>query len=242
MILSAHQPAYMPWLGYLHKIALCDRFVILDNVQFEKNSFINRNQIKSPNGPIWLTIPVLLTGHTRLTVQDIKIDNSTDWRNKHWKSILFNYKKAPFFGKYSDYFEQLYKKDWIKLVDIIDDQLKFFLNTLNIKTPVLYQSKLQIKSKKQELIVDLCRKTGSDIFVFGALGKDYAQKEIFDKNHIKIYFQEYQHPIYSQLRGDFLPNLSALDLIFNVCAQNAMDIIAGGNINKDQLKDLLKEQ
>ena len=101
MILTAHQPMYLLWLGLFHKIAISDVYVYLDNVQFEKNSFSNRNRIKSAQEPIWLTVPVLLKNHLKKTIKEIQIDNSRDWRRKHWKSIYLNYKKAPYFNRYS---------------------------------------------------------------------------------------------------------------------------------------------
>lgn len=94
MILSAHQPAYLPWLGYFHKIAISDVFVILDEVQFEKNSFINRNKIKTSNGSVWMSVPINIDGHMNKTIRDMEISNKFNWRKKHWKSIYLNYKKA----------------------------------------------------------------------------------------------------------------------------------------------------
>lgn len=95
MILSIHQPAYLPWLGYFDRIARSDKFVYLDNVQFERNSFINRNRIKTANGPIWLTIPVRLKEHFNKTIADIEIDARQNWKRKHLRSIEQNYRHAP---------------------------------------------------------------------------------------------------------------------------------------------------
>ena len=93
MILTAHQPAYLPWLGYFHKIAISDTFVILDKVQFEKNSFTNRNKIKTSNGSTWLSIPMEMSEHTNKAIKEMSIHNKFNWRQKHWKSIYLNYKK-----------------------------------------------------------------------------------------------------------------------------------------------------
>src|SRR5580704_11293436 len=97
MMLSAHQPAYLPWLGYFHKIAQADVFVYLDSVQYEKNSYINRNQIKTPQGASWLTIPVKTKGHMGGSLRTTNIDDSQPWRSKHLKSIEMNYRKASRF-------------------------------------------------------------------------------------------------------------------------------------------------
>jgi hypothetical protein len=108
-VLTAHQPAYLPWLGYFHKASLSHDFVVLDDVQFEKNSFINRNKIKTANGDAWLTIPVEMKGHTGRAVKEMKIEEGSDWRKKHWNSIYLSYKKAPYFSEYADFFEHYYK-------------------------------------------------------------------------------------------------------------------------------------
>ena len=99
-IATAHQPAYLPWLGYFHKISLSDEFILLDSVQFEKNSFTNRNKIKVSNGEAWLTIPVEMKGHINRNINEMVIDEKFDWRKKHWNSLLMNYKKSPYFSIY----------------------------------------------------------------------------------------------------------------------------------------------
>ena len=105
MIISAHQPAYLPWCGYFQRISMSDVFVILDEVQFEKNSFTNRNQIKTSNGVFWLTVPVRLKGHLSSNIKQIEISDNGQWAKKHWKTIKQNYLKAPFFDLYQDTFK-----------------------------------------------------------------------------------------------------------------------------------------
>ena len=236
MILSAHQPAYLPWLGYFHKIALADQFIILDHVQYEKNSFINRNKIKSANGPIWLTIPVKNKAHLNKSIAEMEIDNQINWQDKHWKAIYYNYKKAPFFRKYCDFFEDLYKRDWIKLSDIINCQLEYLLKEIRIETKINNQSAFNIVGSKQELIINICHKFHAKEFIFGELGKDYADSDYFKSKGINIYFQNYHCPVYSQLWGDFVPNLSIIDLLFNVDPKNLLDIIMMNNQSVGDLK------
>jgi hypothetical protein len=235
-IVSAHQPAYLPWLGFFHKIALADDFVVLDNVQFEKNSFINRNKIKTPDGPLWLTVPVLTAGHTRNSVYDIKINNSVNWKSKHWKSICLNYRKATYFAKFSGFFEDMFLKDWERLCDLLDYSFQFFINELGIKARIHKQRDLNISGKKQELIFDLVKHFGANVFVFGALGKEYADVSYFEQNSIIPYFQDYRHPDYPQSGNDFIPNLSVIDILFNVGKERAGEIIMEGNITNDELR------
>ncbi|MBL4933548.1 WbqC family protein [Clostridium paridis] len=240
MILSAHQPAYLPWLGYFHKIAISDKFVVLDEVQFEKNSFTNRNRIKTSNGALWLSVPIKMNGHMDKTIKTMEIDNKYNWKDKHWKSIYLNYKKTQYFHHYSDFLEDVYKREWSNLVDLTEYMNKFFLSELRIKTKIYYQSNIETKEKKQELIVELCKKLNCDTFVFGKLGRSYADRSYFGKNNINIYFQEYNHPTYNQAWDDFIPNIAIIDLLFNVSKDEALDIITRENINKKTLYKLFQ--
>lgn len=235
-ILSAHQPAYLPWLGFFHKIALSDDFVLLDSVQFEKNSFTNRNKIKTPNGAIWLTVPVLMTGHTQAAIHEIKINNSVNWRDKHWKSICLNYKKAPYFKDFSGFFEDMFQKEWDNLYGLIEHSFKFFVKELGIKTKIHSQRALDIHSKKQGLIIDLAKYFDASLFVFGAQGKDYVDTDYFKQNGVIAYFQDYRHPVYPQIGGDFVSNMSVIDLLFNVGSERSQEIIMQLNTGKDELR------
>lgn len=190
MTLSAHQPAYIPWIGYFNKIVSTDQFIIMDDVQFEKNSFINRNQIQTNQGNnIWLTIPVQTKDYKNKSIRDIEIDNKTQWRKKHWESIYQNYKKFPYFKLYENEIRKIYDNDWNYLIDILNYQLNTILSILDIKTNLIYLSDLNIKSKKQELIRDMCIKTNSHSFYFGANGINYAELDFFNKENISILFQ-----------------------------------------------------
>ena len=234
MILTAHQPAYLPWLGLLHKMAISDTYVYLDNVQFEKNSFTNRNKIKSVNGPIWLTVPVSLKNHIKKTIKEIKIASNLDWRKKHWKSLYLNYKKTPFFNRYSDFFENIYKKQWYYLTDLNEYMLKWFLKEIGIKAKYYKASEINFKRYKSDLVLDICKKLKADLYVSGAMGKDYIKEKNFSRESIKIYYQNYKHPQYSQLHGDFLPYMSIIDLLFNY-GDKTLEILMGENITKEEL-------
>lgn len=233
-ILTAHQPSYLPWLGLFHKIAISDKYVYLDSVQFEKNSFSNRNKIKLAQGPVWLTVPVLLKDHFKKTIKEIEIDNSRDWRNSHWKSIYLNYKKAPFFPRYSDFFENVYKKEWHYLTDLNEYMLKWFLKELGININYCKASEFNFEGYKSYLVLDMCKKLKADLYVFGILGKGYAKEEDFVKENTKIYFQDYNHPEYPQLWKGFMPNMSVIDLLFN-CGEKSLEILMQGNITKEEL-------
>jgi hypothetical protein len=234
MILTAHQPVYLPWLGLFHKIALSDEFCYFDDVQYQIKDFNGRNKIKIVNGSVWLTVPVKARGYRDKKIREIEIDNSQDWRSKHFKSIYLNYKKAPFFNNYADFFEDVYKKDWTYLSDLNEYMLKWFLIELGVKVNYYKASELDFQGYKSDLVLDMCKKLKADLYIFGALGKDYADEQKFNDENVKIYFQDYKHPVYKQLNGDFLPYMSIIDLLFN-CGDKSLEVLMSGNITKEEL-------
>ncbi|MBO0523282.1 hypothetical protein EXQ42_04315 [Clostridium botulinum] len=239
MILTAHQPVYLPWLGLFHKIALSDVYCFFDDVQYLRRDWNNRNKIKTSNGDIWLTVPVLSKGHMEKSIKDIEINNTIDWRKKHWRAIYTSYKKAPYFSKYADFFEELYKKEWYYLVELNEYMLKFFLDQLGINIKFIRQSELNFKGYKSDLVLDMCKKLEANAYIFGELGKNYADIKSFEREGIKLYFQEYNHPIYKQLWGEFISHISIIDLLFNVGSERALDIIMQGNVTQKELMNLL---
>jgi hypothetical protein len=215
MIVSIHQPAYLPWLGYLDKIIRCDIFIYLDTVQLEKNSYSYRNKIKTPQGSTWLSIPLKMKGHTNNLIKDIVIDNSQQWKKKHLKNIFFNYKKSSFFDELYPKIENLYKTEFDLFSDLAHEHLLFWLKELNIDTKIVKSSDLDIDSKKSDLILDLCQNFQADKYISGALGKDYLDEYSFKDKGIEIEYQNYQHPVYQQLHGDFLPCMGVVDFCMN---------------------------
>ena len=216
MIVSAHQPAYLPWLGYLDKIARADVFVYLDTVQFERNSFINRNQIKTPQGPLWLTIPVKTKGHMSGSLRTTEIDESRPWRAKHLKSIEMNYRKATGFNEWFPKIEALLSMPESNLADYCLRQLRFWLAELKIVTRVVRSSDLPISSLKSDLVLDLCRHLGARRYLSGPQGRDYLVEGDFRDAGIAIEYQSFKPRVYPQLWGDFIPNLSVLDWGMNM--------------------------
>jgi len=226
MTLSAHQPAYLPWLGYFNKIARADVFVILDDVQYEKNSFINRNRIKTPQGVQWLTIPV--HGGGRPLIKDAQIAGDR-WRGKHWKAIEQNYRKAPCFEEFADTIKEVYCLPppylWTKLKDVLYP-LAIMLKSMGFEhARICEQSDIGVGGHKQELILNLCKHFGADRFLFGSEGRGYADVEWFRERGIEIEFQDYHTPEYPQLYGEFVPDLSVVDALFNVGAEETRRLI-----------------
>ncbi len=216
MILSAHQPAYLPWLGYFDKIRRVDVFVYLDTVQFEKNSFINRNRIKTPQGAQWLTIPVKTRGHTSGSLRTTSIDDSQRWRSKHIKSIEMNYRKASRFDECFPKIEALVRTPESNLADYCLHHLRFWLGELGISnSQIVRSSELSIASSKSDLVLDLCRNCGAQRYLSGALGRDYLVEADFARAGIALEYQSFKSPVYPQLWGEFIPNLGVLDWWMN---------------------------
>jgi hypothetical protein len=234
MILTAHQPVYLPWLGLFHKIALADVFVSFNRAQYLPKDWNNRNRIKTPQGPVWLTVPVLRKGYLGKGINEIEINNAIPWRRKHWRSIQGNYRSAPCFNKYSDFFEDVYQREWRFLSDLNENMLKWFLSTLGIKVQFLAASDYQFQGSKSDLVLNMCKQLGAGVYVFGALGKGYAKVEEFENVDIRTVFQEYHHPQYPQLYNSFISHLSIIDLLFN-CGDSSLDVLMSGNVTKNNL-------
>lgn len=216
MTISAHQPAYDPWLGYFDKIKRSDTFVFLDTVQYEKNSFTNRNKIKTSNGPVWITVPVIKSNHFDSIMSDMKIDIRSNWRKKHLNAIYLAYKKAKYFDVIYPQLEELYSVEYENLVDMTWDHLMFWLDMLNINTRIIKSSELDITSKKSDLVFDICKSLEADKYISGALGKDYLEMEKFNEAGIDVEFQDFHMQPYTQLHGEFIPNLGVIDFVMNV--------------------------
>ncbi len=235
-IITIHQPNYIPWLGFFHKLLISDIYVAFDDVQFEKNSFNNRNKIKTSSGDCWLTIPVITKGKSKETlINNAQIDNNQKWAKKHLKTIQINYSKSEFYEDYILFFEETYNKKWDMLSDLNVHILRWLLREFEIETKFILSSKTKDKTgKKDKLVLDICKKLDADIYVSGALGKGYLNVDEFKKEKIDVYFQDYNHPKYSQLWGDFKPYMSIIDLLFNH-GKESKNIIMEENINKSDI-------
>ncbi|HVZ53576.1 MAG TPA: WbqC family protein [Pseudolabrys sp.] len=215
MIVSIHQPAYLPWLGYFDRIARSDVFIVLDNVQFERNSFTNRNKIKTANGPAWLTVPVRLSGHFETTIADIEIDDTQDWRRKHLRSIEQSYSRAPDFAEKFGRLSALYEDRQHRLAPLCVTQLRFWLGELRIDTPVLLASEQPVSGRKSDLVLALCRHAGATTYLSGPLGRGYLNENEFAEAGIAVAYHDFVHPAYKQQYGDFVPAMAIVDYWMN---------------------------
>jgi hypothetical protein len=215
MRLTAHQPAYLPWLGLFDKISQAEAHVVFDVCPQESSGFENRNKILGTIGEQWLTVPVRRGRHTPLSEVEIVRDNS--WQRKHWRSIEYAYQHAPYWTRYAEGLKFFYDVKWEKLIDLTDDMLRWFMEQLGLAQPVTRASTLQgLNGAKSDLVLSMCKAMGATEYIFGAMGKSYADVAAFEAAGIKVRFQEYHHPMYPQLHRGFVPNLSIVDLLMNV--------------------------
>jgi hypothetical protein len=235
-VLSCIQPSYIPWKGYFHQIQKSDIFVFLDDVQYDKHSWRNRNKIKTSNGLIWLTVPVLTKKRFGQSIMEVQINNRNNWRKKHLKAIHMNYIKAPFFNKHKEFLASVYEREWKLLVDLDIYLTVEISKLLGIKTNFIRASEMQLKQDKIHRLIDLCKILNIDTYLTGPLARNYLTAEMFEKEGLKLEFQEYYYNEYPQLYGDFVHNVSIIDTLFN-CGEEAGEYIWGKYAKKYAVSD-----
>lgn len=214
MIVAVHQPQYLPWAGYFDKIDRVDQFVVLDNVQFKKNEWQNRNKIKTAQGWQWLTVPVRYKYPER--INEVEISGTVRWQHKHRKAILSNYRKAPYFQYMAPFLEDVFAHSWGLISDLNIHVVRGLAKLLGIGTPIHVASELgQFAEDPDERLIAITGHFGADTYLAGGGGKAYMDLEKYKANGIEVIFQDYTHPVYNQLFGEFEPYMSVIDLIFN---------------------------
>ena len=229
MIVTIMQPAYLPWLGYFHRIMCADVMVLLDHVQIDRNSktkFTNRNRVRTPDGWTWLTVPIRSKGlHGDLRINEIEVNHESDWATKHWKTLKSCYGKAAHFREHAAKIESIYENRWPLLSDWAGATTDYLLReAFAIKTPVVSSASLGIASQKEQLILDICVALRATQYISGPFGRDYLDIGKFEAAGIDVVFHDYAHPHYEQAFDGFQPYMSAIDLLFN-CGSAGVDII-----------------
>jgi len=212
---AIHQPQYLPWLGFLDKINSCDIFVILDDVQYKKREFQNRNRIRTPEGAIWVTVPVLTKGRYYQKINEVIIDNSSAWGQEHIRSIESSYRGSRYFDKYFPPLCGILSKKHEELCGLNIEIIRFLMDAFGIKTPLVISSSLGVESSKTRRLIDICRLVGADEYLSGAGGRDYMEEDLFDEAGIRLSYQEFIHPEYEQKFEGFVSHLSSVDYLFN---------------------------
>lgn len=232
MRITVHQPEHWPWLGFFHKVTEADQFVILDSVQYRHRYFQNRNKIKSPKGAVWINIPVRTKGRRFQKIKDVQINNDEPWQRKCFNSISINYTKTPYYKDYIPHIKELYDLPWKWLIDFNVAAVKLVLKFINYNIPIILSSEIGILSGQVKDILGICKKLKADQYISGISGiggRGHGGERDFAKENIKVTYQEFHHPIYQQLYGDFIPCLSVLDLLFN-CGSESLNIMHGKGV------------
>jgi hypothetical protein len=227
VILSANQPYFFPFPGFFYKAYLSDIFVILDNVQFPRGTtWINRNRFKNDQGSLWMTVPVKKKGLGFQKIDAVRICYDGRWPKKHLESLKNAYSRAPYFKVHIGFLEALWSTKFEKLIDLNHRAIRYLMQQLKIETKVILSSELGIRSTGDKLLIEICEKMGASRFLTQSAAQKYLDADRFADAGIRL--TQFKQPllIYPQLWGSFIPNLSALDLIFN-CGPKGHDIMIG---------------
>ncbi len=216
MILAAQQPNYLPWLGYFYKMANCDLFVILDDVQFTKNNFQNRTKIKGPQGPIWMTQPVLQSGRNLQSTQIVQFDGRVDWRDKHLKTLAANYARAAHGAEMLAPCRQWLSGVSNYLAETNTEIIRAIARLLGLSAEIVLSSTLQVELTKGERLAEICRRLGARTYLSGHGARSYQDEAQFHARGIDLDYSEFIVQEYAQLWGAFCPGLSVIDALFSL--------------------------
>ena len=217
------QPGYLPNIGFFKKIQSSDLFVFLDDVQFSKDSFDNRNRIKSNSGSEWITVPLKRPVFEK-KLNQVSISYETDWIKEHSNKILENYKTTPYFSSYWYEIEKILNNKYEFLIQLNFELINYFIKLLDIPTRTINSSQLSTTKTKTERLVEICLQLNATCYISGIGGKDYLEKSFFEDSKIELIYENFIHPTYQQVNGDFVKNMSILDLLMNE-GQNSKKII-----------------
>lgn len=221
------QPTYLPWMGYFELMDQSDVFVLLDDVQFNRKSWQQRNRIKGPNGEVLLTVPVITSGRDRQRIDQVEVDARQPWAEKHRRSIELAYGRCPHFDRYFPAFESLYAREWRRLLDLNRAFITALRDLLGIPTPLTLSSDLGTTGQGNAHIVEICKAVGCERLYDASGAQEFIDIGAMSRAGIEVVFQEYRHPTYAQAHGAFLSHMAALDVLFNE-GPNALAIIRSG--------------
>ncbi len=230
MIVAAHQPNYLPWIGFFEKMARADCFVIVDHVQFERQNFQNRNRIKLADGVRWLTVPVRRGRQAdRICDKEIVAGATihTDWQRRSWLTLANAYGAAPYFSTYAEELRAVYERPWQLLVELNIGLIELCRRWLGITTPTVRTSTLGVTDARTKMIAQFCKQVGGDTYLSGSGGSTkYLDIDLLKSEGIAVLWQKFVHPKYPQLHGPFVSHLSVIDLVFN-CGPQSRALMLG---------------
>ncbi len=226
------QPNYIPWKGVFDLASRVDVFVFYDDVQYTVKDWRNRNIVKSPNGPIWLTVPVLSKGRRDQLICDALIDLESNWQEKHLKTLVNCYSKARFFRQYEYLLQELYLgTKWERIAELDIHATRLLARALDIEVEWVIASDLaQVGSKDGEKVLNICNLLRCDYFLNGPSSRAFMNERLFTERGVSLDFIEYDYPEYPQLFGSFVHQVSVLDVLFN-CGPEARQMVCRGGFS-----------
>ncbi len=225
MIVSANHLYFAPFPGFFYKAHLSDVLVLLDEVQFPRGTtWITRNRFKNDQGTLWMTIPVKKKGLGLQNINAVRIYHEGHWARKHLASFKNAYANAPYFADHINFLEKLFSEKFEKLIDFNLEIIHYLIKCLKIDTKVVLLSELGVQTRGNQLLIDICRVMGASRYLAQSPAQKYLNPDLFRDAKIKLAYFKLPVIIYPQLWGSFIPNLSALDLVFN-CGPKAPEII-----------------
>jgi WbqC-like protein family len=209
------QPGYLPWLGFFDQMCRADVFVYYDDVQYDKHGWRNRNRIKTPQGPLWLTVPVRHRGLGFPPILNVEIDNRGPWARKHVASIRHAYARAPYVDEYMRPIDDVLSRGWKRLVDLDVTLAAVMATMFGIAPRVVRSSELGIRGERSDRLLRICQHFAAATYLSGDAARDYLDVALFERHGIAVEWQQFTYPVYPQQHGEFIPYLSALDLLLN---------------------------
>jgi len=222
------QPTYLPWCGYFGLMQSVDLFIYLDSVQFARRSWQQRNQIKTASGAQWLTVPVISKGKRDQRIDEVEIDASAHFEATHRRAIELNYRHAAAYGEVADRILAGLERPQGRLVDLTLDLIARLRDLMGIATPTRRTSEMQGAGAKADLLVSLCREVGATEYVSPPGSQGYIEEtDAFSRANISVRYFKFEHPVYPQVFGDFLPFMSCIDMLLN-CGDRSRQLIESG--------------
>ena len=210
------QSNYIPWKGYFDMIAAVDEFIIFDDMQYTRRDWRNRNQIKTPQGLQWLTVPVQVKGKYHQKIRETEIDGN-DWSHLHWKALVQNYSRTPYFEEIESLLKPVYlNESFVKISQLNRRMIEVICHYLGINTKISNSWDYKLLEGKTERLADLCAQAGGTEYISGPSARDYIEEQVFSDMGIKLSWFNYDgYTHYPQLWGEFTHGVTILDLLFN---------------------------
>ncbi|HEY8119605.1 MAG TPA: WbqC family protein [Methylophilaceae bacterium] len=219
-----HQPDFAPYLGFFHRLLLADHFIILDDAQFIKGGWQNRDRIKGKQGAAWLTLSIVKKFPQK--INEVLLDPKVQWIDDNLNLLHDSYARASYFDEVFTRVEAIYRSGHQKMIELNLALMQLAFEYFDIEIPLSYASQHEVAGKSSARLVGLVKATGGDSYLTGTGSTDYLDETLFSEADIKVEWQQFRHPVYPQLHGDFEPMLSCLDVMFN-CGKGAADVLRG---------------